>query len=218
MEAPVIEAPQRPSSVEEIIAGDKKAFADWLAKPHFNPFSPRGLDIPDAALRYLAIPQRLLEISPDPRGVRVVPRERNRNHLDLAVVDITREKAKGRMSSEETADDNSTLKLELFTNPHKVLHVESYWDWGELRGKGIATSFYQRLRKIARQMGFRFITGENREENVGFFRGKLGRVTLGQIKPEYQYLFFRDTNDNRLHLRTIDILNPEDRARFLIEG
>ena len=216
MEAPPVEAPPQ-LSVEEIIAGDKKAFEDWLAKPHFNPFGPRGLDIPDAALRHLAIPQRLLEISPDPAGVRVVPWERNRKHLDLAVIDMGYEKAEGRMPPEKIAFDSYTVLIKLLSNPHRVLHVEKYWDRDELKGRGVATSFHHRLRDIARQMGFRFITGENSEENIGFFTKKLGGVTLGQIKPQLRPLFFEDTTRNSLHLNTVAILNPEDRARFLIE-
>ncbi len=96
----------------------------------------------------------------------------------------------------------------------ELLYVGDYADREELRGKGLASSFYSQLHENAGQMGFRFITGLNNADNISFFRDKLQRSTLGDIKPERRGQFQDKPSEFDLKLYTIDFLNPNDKQIY----
>jgi len=99
-----------------------------------------------------------------------------------------------------------------------VLQVESYSDRDSLRKKGLATAQYRRLREAAAQLGFRIITGANNEGNIGFFKDKLGRVSLDQIDTSRYGDIVGNLDaleDMDPKLITVDFLNPGDRDRYV---
>ncbi len=98
------------------------------------------------------------------------------------------------------------------TNP-EVIRVADYRIREELRKQGIGSSFYTRLRECAKELGFRFLTGNNWENNITYFRDKLGRATLDQVKPEKRSDFSIITTGLEEH--TIDFLYPEDKNIYL---
>lgn len=101
-------------------------------------------------------------------------------------------------------------------NNPKALYIGDYRIRDRLQRQGIGTSFYERLRECARQLGFRFLTGQNWENNnITYFRDKLGRVTLDQIKPEKRGEFLEIDIERLLGLATVDFLYPEDKDIYL---
>ena len=98
----------------------------------------------------------------------------------------------------------------------ELLYVGDYSDREELRSKGIATSFYTKLRKAATNMGFKYLTGLNNRQNVGYFKDKLGRVTLGEIKAAQKSFFIGGVNGKTYsETMTIDFLDPNLKAEFV---
>lgn len=95
------------------------------------------------------------------------------------------------------------------------LFVAGYEDRDELRGLGITLSFYEQLREFARRLGFRFITGENSNDNYTFFTDKLGRVLLEDLTPEGRALIDRNHPVYDSEFVTVDLLEPEDRRRYI---
>jgi hypothetical protein len=101
------------------------------------------------------------------------------------------------------------------------LFVENYDDRPGYRGKGVATSFNYRLREVAGQMNEQYITGDNREENIGFFTKGLGRVRFSDLQGELRTKLWRrhfldETNLIHRHnaeFLTVDILDPEEKSR-----
>lgn len=95
----------------------------------------------------------------------------------------------------------------------QVLFVADYRIRDSLQRQGIGTSFYERLRECARELGFRFITGHNWENNnIVYFRDKLGRSTLDQVRPERRADFSNITTE--LEKYTIDFLYQEDKPIY----
>lgn len=112
---------------------------------------------------------------------------------------------------------NDYVTNEIGLNIYKddQLNVADYSDRETLRGKGIATSFYKRLHEVAKELGFRFITGYNRDVNLSFFLEKLGRSTLSKVKPEFKTTFLPAESDRNQNLLTIDFLREGDKELFL---
>lgn len=98
-------------------------------------------------------------------------------------------------------------------NP-QVLYVADYRIRESLQRQGIGSSFYTRLRECAKDLGFRFVTGQNFENgNITYFRDKLGRSTLDQVKPEKRGEFSDTAKPDKN--TTIDFLYPEDKAAYI---
>lgn len=112
--------------------------------------------------------------------------------------------------------DFVTNDIGMSVSSEQQIMIGSYWDRPTHRGKGVAKSFYTRLRDVTAQMGFRFITGGNNPSNIGFFTQTLGRSTLGQIKPELRNQFLKEVSPSALNEFTVDFLHPEDRTAYLI--
>lgn len=98
-----------------------------------------------------------------------------------------------------------------------VLEVGSYGDRENWRRRGIATSFYSRLRECALALGFKYIVGQNFDHNVTFYTDRLGRVKWHELKSET----LKDKlNPLRSHHRlespnfTVDFLDPIERAQY----
>lgn len=111
--------------------------------------------------------------------------------------------------------DFVTNRVLLTQMTHEELHVSDYDDQESLRGKGVANSFYKRLRELAQHMGFRFLTGLNTPRNVGYFVEKLGRVRLRDVKPDLRASLKSNYSTNDLDFFTVDFLNPHDKEQFL---
>jgi hypothetical protein len=115
-----------------------------------------------------------------------------------------------------TAHDYITNDIALIGNfEPDILNVSEYNDRDDLRGKGVAKSFYSNLHSIAKQMGFRYITGSNNDRNLGFFTNTLGRSTLPEIKPEFRHKFHYKPDDEKTRTYTVDFLYEEDKSTFL---
>lgn len=93
------------------------------------------------------------------------------------------------------------------------LFVVSHGDRKELRGKGIASSLYERLTEIAGKLGFKYITGENYKNNVGFFLENLGRTSFDKLPPDLKDHFesHHGGEDFFEEFFTIGFVNPEDK-------
>jgi hypothetical protein len=110
--------------------------------------------------------------------------------------------------------DKIWLRVSLKYDPllPDVLHVGSFD--GQI-GVGLAKEFYQQtLPGIARALGYKFITGQNDINNVGFFTAVAGRVTLGDIQTRYRKQFFRIFDEEVLDTNTVQFLDPSDKAKF----
>lgn len=108
----------------------------------------------------------------------------------------------------------NNIELAISEEHPQVLFVADYRIRDSLQKRGIGTSFYERLRECARELGFRFITGQNWENNnIVYFRDKLGRSTLDQVKPERRGDFSSITTG--LEQYSIDFLYPEDKPVYL---
>ena len=107
-------------------------------------------------------------------------------------------------------------RINLGNNRHpELLFVRDYSDRDELRGKGIASSFYANLRQVVIEMGFSYLAGLNNPRNVDYFKSKLGRSALGEVKPELR-IFFTDHPDKiDLVNITIDFLDASLKTEFL---
>ena len=95
------------------------------------------------------------------------------------------------------------------------LHVVAYSDREELQRKGVATSVYQRLREAGKKLGFRYITGENSEENKSFFKERLGRISFSEL-PENLKSYFESHHGGQNFFDedfTVDFINPEDKPQ-----
>ncbi len=80
--------------------------------------------------------------------------------------------------------------------------------------QGIGQDFYKNvLPQLARNLGLRFIIGDNRTQNVSFFTETLGRYTLDQLKPEYQETLFPGRAGWQDF--TIQFLYPEDAGKYV---
>lgn len=105
--------------------------------------------------------------------------------------------------------------------PNQIL-VSTYLDREELRGKGIASDFYTKLRALGLEGGFRFVTGLNinYDTNLGFFKKKLGRVGLDEIRPDMKKDFIFDEFGEDMGVpetaRTIEFLHFEDRTQYIL--
>lgn len=104
------------------------------------------------------------------------------------------------------------ISLSNITLPEN-LFVSNYSDREELRGKGVATSFYDRLRETAKSLGFRFITGMNLEEKARNFFIKRGRFFLEQIKERHRGKFAQRPDMKYI---TVDFLNDMDKGKYLM--
>lgn len=115
------------------------------------------------------------------------------------------------------------LALSIFISFHRnqeinTLYVIEYMDRPHLRGKGIASSFYNQLRPFAKALGFGAIAGHNERKNIDYFISKQGRVTLDKIRPGARHLFspyYEGPFAEDLNYVTIEFLSPEDKTRFL---
>ncbi len=95
-------------------------------------------------------------------------------------------------------------------NPQALLVV----DFDGETGQGIGTDFYTNtLPTFCKQLGLRFIVGQNNGLNISFFRDQLGRYTMQDIRPEYQEHFFPGHSNDPLV--TIQFLYDEDVAKYI---
>ncbi|MCL5970172.1 MAG: hypothetical protein M1450_01555 [Patescibacteria group bacterium] len=69
--------------VREIVAEDKKAFDTWTS----DPANSRSLDLTHGAMRYLLIPQRVLEMAENPQAVDVLVLEQSKSYVYAFVVE-----------------------------------------------------------------------------------------------------------------------------------
>jgi hypothetical protein len=110
----------------------------------------------------------------------------------------------------QTINENEKILLNIALDQlGPELHVANYSDREEWRGVGIATSFYERLREIAKKLGFQYITGDNNRKNISFFTNKLGRKRYEQLPPDLQKMFRSNHGDiDTFDDFTVDILDP----------
>ncbi len=108
-----------------------------------------------------------------------------------------------------------TCTLRFGEETHEVLQVSDFD--GETQ-TGIGTDFYQNsLPPLARALGFRFVTGQQNDNNLSFFTKKLGRSTYNDLKEEVRATIFPGYSENSGigAIPTIQFLYPEDRASYL---
>lgn len=261
-----------PEDKKDLIASitekDKKAFYEWSA----NPSNQGKLALPEAALRYMLIPPRVLELSTNPEAVGLDIYETHFAAASALVVEhkstpvsdmISRrkylEEKEMFLKSERDKQGNpivfiipetggltlpqdvdpyhiedkyrelvksgifspndyfiNNIQLYVTDNP-QAIYVGDYRIRDAFQKSGIGTSFYTRLRECAKQLGFRFITGRNWENNnIVYFRDKLGRFTLDQVRPEKREDFSNTTSG--LEYYSIDFLYSEDKAIYIREN
>lgn len=194
--------------IAAILENNRAAFQRWLAQAE----CPTSLCIPKEALPYLAVPQRLMELVEEPRRLYSVVCQQKPGYLNFEVCYISLYPV-----SEQHLHD---IHLLSYTNKEgkNILNVAKYSDTPRFQKLHVATSFYQRLREVARAMGFWIITGNNDAGNIGFFRDKLGRTPFSLINPEFGELFFpcmQDAIQPAISpLTTIDFLYPEDKQKY----
>lgn len=120
-----------------------------------------------------------------------------------------------------TSRDKILLAVSFEQFKNDELFVRNYDDRKELRGKGVATSAYERMSEIGLALHERYITGRNRNtpdnpKRIDFFLEKLGRKRFsnldGALKAElYERHLLRD--DQLAEQFTISFLHPEEKAK-----
>jgi hypothetical protein len=212
---------QKSEEVRRLVKGDRQGFTAWLSH-HSNP----TLNIPVDAARYMVIPQKIYELMDDPISVEINVQEARDKALGVGVSykDSLRKRIMRRVNHKpQTKSVLSASFVSTQSEAGKILYTKEFVVAEELRRKGIGTAFNERLRNVAKELGFWVLTGQNesREKegsNLPFFTDKLGRVVLSQIKPEYRHLFEPNYSQMEPSLAasfTVDFLNPEDREKYL---
>ena len=160
------------------------------------------------------------------RGIRIRLFSRNRpqrpSDVDSEHVRYGALLEKGILTVQDYVTNSFIFKIS--TNPEVL--ITNYDDREELRGKGVAPSFYQRVAEAGRDLGFRYLMGLNdasENGNIGFFVNKLGRSTIYDIQPQFRSLFganqseIEGTQRPGEKVRTIQFLYPEDKNKYLIQ-
>lgn len=102
-----------------------------------------------------------------------------------------------------------TCKFRIYPYNKKALYMGDFD--GETKN-GIGQDFYMNtLPNFAKNLGLRFIVGENRMANYTFFKDKLKRYAIDELKPEFRDLFIENENE----LFTIQFLYPEDIEKYV---
>lgn len=213
------------SNIEEIIQVDRQAFYDYISR------SQRGLalDLPHDVCRYLLIPPRILELVRTPANVDVDTYVMGSDRSLWGTVYywnpiplfehtlLVRQWRQLRMYTHAVLQTHLVSQIHDPDSP--LLFVDDYSDKAHYRGRGVATSFYKRLRECAIAMGYRFIYGFNTTPGTQrFFVESVGRTPLGKTKPEiwqllastYDFSWTRNFN-----AMTIDFLRDADKEKFV---
>lgn len=212
---------ERSARIARIVERDTQAFRDWKETGD----NSLSLDLPADVAQYL-IPPRLLELAEDPTAVSVKVDDAFTDPGNISLFIVERRPGTDNFQAAVDAgliDDDTvesgvlepedyvhnTVAMERHgPNDDAYLHVFGYVDREENRGKGVATSFYARLREFARESGFTAVTGEGNGRNVGYFTEKLGRTRLTDLPPEEQQKYAATVDDNPEYF-TIDDLRPQ---------
>ena len=102
-------------------------------------------------------------------------------------------------------------KLKISPDNKKALLIADYD--GEI-GKGIAQDFYlNKIPELSCKMNLRFVVGENNSGNISFFKEKLNRYLLSDLKDEYRNTLFPG-HSNDPHF-TIQFLYKEDIEKYV---
>jgi hypothetical protein len=143
------------------------------------------------------------------RGEILVTLRRDLPGIDRLHMDNGNEIDQGRLSFSDRI--LMTCMLKKMEKKPGCLYVAKFD--GEKR-KGIGQDFYlNTLPSLCRKIGIRFLVGLNNAKNISFYREKLGRFTLKQIKPEFRHLFFESADDTN----TVQFLYPEDAEKYVIK-
>lgn len=210
----IFELADDPNNIRLVVIVSKAAEIDGLVIEHKKP----PVSNRDSLKKYLEDKEKFLKAErarmgnpriffPPEIGGPVLPSDVDRYHETyLKLVEA------GEFGLDDYYINRANLRISKI-NP-EVIYVGDYRIRDELRKQGIGSSFYTRLRECAKQLGFRFLTGNNWENNnITYFRDKLGRSTLDQIKLERRGDF--STASSGLDKFTIDFLYPEDKNTYL---
>lgn len=200
------QALEREELINSIVAENNLRFEQSLGKDH-----PRAIS--DEALRAL-IPKSLYRVSLDPRKVFSEIWDIG-NQVEMDVIGSS-------LGSDKTPALSQMMdcRFELLRSRPKTLVVRDFGVRRNIQGSGIGTDFYSRLGEISRILGFRFIIGQNNSQNIGFFQGKLGRISLLAIDRDlWEEIIpvkeFHKTKTFNPGMTTVHFLNPEDQSAFL---
>lgn len=102
----------------------------------------------------------------------------------------------------------------LLSVKNQQLIVLNYED--RFRHINAARKLYQKWDIAMKQLGFRYIGGNN-FDNPDFFLKALGRHKLTEIKPEYRRMFLPEFQTGNFQYYTIRFLYPNDKRVYLIK-
>lgn len=200
---PVYEAAKDPQNVRVVVSREHQFGSEFLVA------EDRGVDLTD------------------PEAMSAYKESINkRDHLKLPLVDLRLPEGIDPMHWELLGEmpDGMSLRDYIFFTADLVhrkrngaLHVVSYDTRKELEGRGIATGFYGQLREFAKMRGYRFITGNNSEDNIAFFTSKLGRARLVDLPTDIREAILTKEeeadSDYDVASYTVDLLHDSDRQR-----
>lgn len=185
----------------------RQAFTDWLKEPGHQ----RSLELPFEALCVL-LPKRVYEISKcPPSDLEVSFYSADPGALGFMICDP---------GSSNSPFDRSKYIADIYlaTDPMTplTLQVGSIEVSRNFRRQKIAGSFYDNLAEVAREMGFRFVFGQNNPENVTYFTRKLGRSIISNIRPDLRRRiispnYFKKHPGADPKFCTVEFLYPEDK-------
>lgn len=126
-------------------------------------------------------------------------------------------------------NDKIILGLWLNLIGNDEIFVRSYDDRPGYRKKGVANSFYNRLREVGRSMNTRYIVGNNFEGRNGepgsidYFVTQQGRVRFSELTGKYRDAFWKrhrseDFTPSSADFWTIDFLDPNERVAAISVG
>ncbi len=106
-----------------------------------------------------------------------------------------------------------TAKLRLHPDNPQALFVGDFD--GETH-QGIGRDFYMNiLPSLAKELGLRYIVGQNNVSNITFFTETLARYTKDELKPEFRIRLFSESITNADQNFTIQFLYDEDVEKYV---
>lgn len=194
------------STLDSLLAYRKNTFTETIINPNYQKLS---LNLPIPALYHLLVSPQLYSLVQNPININLSFERRSETYLSAFV--------KAHKVDEENLAEiilhNQTKNPEM-----PVLKVVDYVDHPEYQGKLVGTSFFRNIEQCARDMGFRFVTGDHYgPREYRFFTKKLGWTPLSSLRPSFWSEIGGSKSD--IHLRfnttTVSFLNDEEREDFL---
>lgn len=206
----------REGRISVIRGRDQEAYGSWRRR---HPQST-SLAFSDGALRHL-IPKKIFDLAVDPTKIQLKLVNREEGNVGFYIVEprSTPLPAEDEMLTRYHEDVDSGLLdradfvaayVDLERKGARELEV-IFAVHPDLRRQGVGREFYDRLRTVAINGGYRYLTGQNNETNIAYFTQVLGRKPLGEVDAAISAEIRTNHNDDieNEQFFTVDVLPQE---------